>query len=109
MYDNFVLVTNSRVGEITSAWIWCSFISTFWIIGNHPNDDAYGDLYYVNTDASSCSEIIVDLINASEGQLKLTTEAAWAASASFLAVTKSWFHWGGRTRQLIRKLMKHKA
>lgn len=45
-------------------------------IDHHPNDDAYGDLYYVNTDASSCSEIIVDLINASEGQLKLNTEAA---------------------------------
>ncbi|KRM78451.1 hypothetical protein FC84_GL000892 [Lapidilactobacillus dextrinicus DSM 20335] len=56
-------------------------------IDHHPNDDAYGDLYYVNTDASSCSEIIVDLINASEGQLKLTTEAARVLYAGIIGDT----------------------
>ncbi|WP_125607630.1 DHH family phosphoesterase [Lapidilactobacillus bayanensis] len=56
-------------------------------IDHHPNDDAYGDLYYVNTDASSCSEMIVDLINASEGQLKLDTEAARVLYAGIIGDT----------------------
>lgn len=30
-------------------------------IDHHPNDDAYGDLLWVNTDASSCSEMIYEL------------------------------------------------
>ncbi|MBK3493583.1 bifunctional oligoribonuclease/PAP phosphatase NrnA [Viridibacillus sp. YIM B01967] len=30
-------------------------------IDHHPNDDAYGDLLWVNTSASSCSEMIYDL------------------------------------------------
>lgn len=30
-------------------------------IDHHPNDDAYGDLLWVDTDASSCSEMIYDL------------------------------------------------
>jgi len=30
-------------------------------IDHHPNDDAYGDMLWVNTNASSCSEMIYDL------------------------------------------------
>lgn len=30
-------------------------------IDHHPNDDAYGDLLWVNTEASSCSEMIYEL------------------------------------------------
>lgn len=30
-------------------------------IDHHPNDDAYGDLLWINTNASSCSEMIYDL------------------------------------------------
>lgn len=30
-------------------------------IDHHPNDDTYGDLLWVNTDASSCSEMIYEL------------------------------------------------
>jgi phosphoesterase RecJ-like protein len=30
-------------------------------IDHHPNDDAYGDMHWVNTNASSCSEMIYDL------------------------------------------------
>lgn len=32
-------------------------------IDHHPNDEPYGDLVWVNTNASSCSEIIVDFGN----------------------------------------------
>ncbi|GEK28007.1 DHH family phosphoesterase [Furfurilactobacillus siliginis] len=45
-------------------------------IDHHPNDDAYGDLQWVLPEASSTSELLVDLINDSAGLLKLTRDAA---------------------------------
>ncbi|GCF93324.1 oligoribonuclease [Enterococcus florum] len=43
-------------------------------IDHHPNDEPYGDLVWVNTTASSCSEMIVDF--ASETGLQLNQHAA---------------------------------
>lgn len=47
-------------------------------IDHHPNDDAYGDLLWVDTDASSCSEMIYELYE--EGNTyadwKMSDEAA---------------------------------
>lgn len=43
-------------------------------IDHHPNDDPYGDLLWVNTQASSCSEIIADLAFAEN--LHVTENAA---------------------------------
>ncbi|MFC4772890.1 DHH family phosphoesterase [Enterococcus hermanniensis] len=43
-------------------------------IDHHPNDDPYGDLLWVNTEASSCSEIIADLAFAED--LTLSENAA---------------------------------
>ena len=45
-------------------------------IDHHPNDDVYGDLQLVNSDASSCSEIIVDFYLENQKELKLPKEAA---------------------------------
>ncbi|WP_179395976.1 DHH family phosphoesterase [Lacticaseibacillus absianus] len=45
-------------------------------IDHHPNDDAYGDLVWVDETASSTSELIYDLIQQSNGQLKLDAAAA---------------------------------
>lgn len=45
-------------------------------IDHHPDDDHYGDLSFVNCAASSSSEIVVDLVNKSEGQLVLNQAAA---------------------------------
>ncbi|WP_125709523.1 DHH family phosphoesterase [Lacticaseibacillus porcinae] len=45
-------------------------------IDHHPNDDAYGDLLWVVPDASSTSELIFDLIQHSNGQLKLNAKVA---------------------------------
>lgn len=45
-------------------------------IDHHPNDEPYGDLVYVNTEASSCSEIIVDFYHACQSELTMTDEAA---------------------------------
>lgn len=43
-------------------------------IDHHPNDDPYGDIVWVNTKASSCSEMIADL--AFDHDLELTSNAA---------------------------------
>lgn len=45
-------------------------------IDHHPNVDPYGDLLYVNTSASSCSEIIADLINTAGNKLRMTARVA---------------------------------
>lgn len=45
-------------------------------IDHHPNDEPYGDIVWVRTQASSCSEIIVDFYNAFSDELKLTDNAA---------------------------------
>lgn len=45
-------------------------------IDHHPNDDAYGDLDYVQPEASSTSELITTFVEATDGALKLNTEAA---------------------------------
>lgn len=45
-------------------------------IDHHPNDDPYGELNWVVPKASSTSELIADLVAASNGQLQLTAEAA---------------------------------
>ncbi|MEF9937507.1 MAG: bifunctional oligoribonuclease/PAP phosphatase NrnA [Carnobacterium sp.] len=45
-------------------------------IDHHPNDEPYGDIFFVNTKASSCSEIIVDFYDYHKAELKLTDEGA---------------------------------
>lgn len=45
-------------------------------IDHHPNDDPYGQINWVQTQASSCSEIIYDFVTASKGQLKINQAAA---------------------------------
>ncbi|WDF83386.1 bifunctional oligoribonuclease/PAP phosphatase NrnA [Lacticaseibacillus pabuli] len=45
-------------------------------IDHHPNDDAYGDVQLVLPDISSTSEVLIDLINGSNGQLKMNAAAA---------------------------------
>ena len=45
-------------------------------IDHHPNDEPYGDLTYVNTKASSCSEIITDFFVHHQDELTLSDEGA---------------------------------
>lgn len=45
-------------------------------IDHHPNDEAYGDLVWVNTEASSCSEIIMDFYRYHQEELILTDNGA---------------------------------
>lgn len=45
-------------------------------IDHHPNDEPYGKLAWVDTDASSCSEMIVEFWQTYKDQLTLTDQAA---------------------------------
>ncbi|NLQ99803.1 bifunctional oligoribonuclease/PAP phosphatase NrnA [Streptococcus mutans] len=54
-------------------------------IDHHPNEDHYGDLSYVDTKASSASEIITDF--ALQNQLKLSDQAARLLYAGILGDT----------------------
>lgn len=45
-------------------------------IDHHPDNDPYGDVRLVMPDASSCSEVLIDIINASNGQLQMNVRAA---------------------------------
>lgn len=45
-------------------------------IDHHPDDDQYGDVRWVLPDASSTSEVLIDIINGSAGQLKMNAAAA---------------------------------
>lgn len=45
-------------------------------IDHHPNDEPYGDLVWVNTMASSCSEMIMDFYLMFKDELTLTDNAA---------------------------------
>lgn len=56
-------------------------------IDHHPNDEPYGDLVYVNTNASSCSEIIADLWQFFEDEWVMTGEAARLLYAGILGDT----------------------
>ncbi|MER1954392.1 MAG: bifunctional oligoribonuclease/PAP phosphatase NrnA [Desemzia incerta] len=56
-------------------------------IDHHPNDDSYGDIVCVNTEASSCSEIIADFYLSHENQLALSNEAARLLYAGIIGDT----------------------
>ncbi|KRO17970.1 DHH family phosphoesterase [Lacticaseibacillus saniviri] len=45
-------------------------------IDHHPNDDPYGDITWVDTTASSTSELLMSFIDSMDGKLKLVAPAA---------------------------------
>lgn len=56
-------------------------------IDHHPNDDVYGDICWVNTQASSCSEIIYDFYAACQAELTLPAGAARVLYAGIVGDT----------------------
>lgn len=56
-------------------------------IDHHPNDDVYGDICWVNTQASSCSEIIYDFYAACQAELTLPVSAARVLYAGIVGDT----------------------
>lgn len=70
-------------------------------IDHHPNDEPYGDLVWVNTNASSCSEIIVDFWQQHLAELTMTDNAARLLYAGIVGDTGRFslsFHFGAYTR-----------
>lgn len=76
-------------------------------IDHHPNDDPYGDIMYVNTDASSCSEIITDFYIQHKDTLTLSDEAARLLYAGIIGDTGRFLYSGTtpHTMQVASKLM----
>lgn len=64
-----------------------------WIkIDHHPLDDSYGKVEWVNTDASSCSEMIADLWLTFPEELKMTTAAARLLYAGIVGDTNRFLY-----------------
>lgn len=56
-------------------------------IDHHPDDDHYGDIVYVDELASSASEIVARIINASHGTLKVSPKVAASLYAGIVGDT----------------------
>lgn len=76
-------------------------------IDHHPDEDHYGDISLVNTQASSCSEIIADLSLYLGERLPLNTEAARALYAGIVGDTGRFLYaaTSPRTMQIAAELM----
>ena len=75
-------------------------------IDHHPNDDVYGDLVWVNTNASSCSEIITDFWLQFD-ELKMNDEAARLLYAGIIGDTGRFLYPAttSHTLEIASKLM----
>lgn len=56
-------------------------------IDHHPNDDMFGDVFWVDPDASSCSEMVYRFYDEFKDQLKLSKKAASALYAGIIGDT----------------------
>lgn len=77
-------------------------------IDHHPNDDPYGDIVWVNTNASSCSEMIADL--AFNHDLKLSENAARLLYGGIVGDTGRFLYPAttSHTLRVAAKLVDHK-
>ena len=75
-------------------------------IDHHPNDDVYGDLVWLNTNASSCSEIITDFWLQFD-ELKMNDEAARLLYAGIIGDTGRFLYPAttAHTLEIASKLM----
>ena len=64
-----------------------------WIkIDHHPLDDPYGEIEWVNTEASSCSEMIADLWLTLQDKIKMTPKAARLLYAGIVGDTNRFLY-----------------
>lgn len=64
-----------------------------WIkIDHHPLDDSYGEVEWVNTEASSCSEMIADLWLSFPEKIKMTAKAARLLYAGIVGDTNRFLY-----------------
>lgn len=61
-------------------------------IDNHSNDEPYGDLVYVDTNASSCCEIICDFYQQLTDELQMTKESVRLLYAGIVGDTGSFLY-----------------
>lgn len=78
-------------------------------IDHHPNDDPYGDLVWVNTNASSCSEIIADFCALNQDKLVMTDNAARLLYAGIIGDTGRFLYPSttAHTLEVAAKLMSY--
>ncbi|KRM95779.1 phosphoesterase, DHH family protein [Liquorilactobacillus aquaticus DSM 21051] len=78
-------------------------------IDHHPNEDPYGDICWVNSHASSCSEMIMDLVNAVGGQLSVPDDAARMLYAGLVGDTGRFMYDATtpHTMRIASQLMEH--
>lgn len=76
-------------------------------IDHHPNDEPYGDLMWVEPDASSCSEMIYKFYDQFQDELKLPVKAAHALYAGIVGDTGRFLYPAttSTTMQVAGKLM----
>lgn len=80
-----------------------------WIkIDHHPNDEPYGDICYVDTTASSCSEIIADFYFTHEKELKMSSNGARLLYAGIVGDTGRFMYpaTSSKTLEIAAKLRK---
>jgi phosphoesterase RecJ-like protein len=80
-----------------------------WIkIDHHPLDDSYGEIEWINTEASSCSEMIADFWLTFPDELTMTTEAARILYAGIVGDTNRFLYSATTpyTMQIGAELMK---
>ncbi|WP_281164276.1 DHH family phosphoesterase [Liquorilactobacillus sicerae] len=77
-------------------------------IDHHPNEDPYGDVCWVDVNASSCSEMVVDLVNQIP-QLQLTADAARMLYAGIIGDTGRFMYDATtpRTMRIAAQLMEY--
>lgn len=78
-------------------------------IDHHPNDDAYGDIILVDTNASSSSEIIADFCFHQKKTLKMTTTAAKLLYAGIVGDTGRFLYPATtpKTMRIVADLMEY--
>ncbi|NMP57587.1 DHH family phosphoesterase [Enterococcus mundtii] len=78
-------------------------------IDHHPNDEPYGDLLWVDTKASSCSEMIAEFALMFPNELKMNSDSARLLYAGIVGDTGRFLYPSttGRTLELAAELRKY--
>lgn len=76
-------------------------------IDHHPNDDPYGDIMWVEEDASSSSELVYDFYEQFKDELKLSAEAARLLYAGIVGDTGRFLYpaTSAHTHEVVARLM----
>ncbi|MEG0256251.1 MAG: bifunctional oligoribonuclease/PAP phosphatase NrnA [Vagococcus sp.] len=76
MYQGALVISTDTANEPRISGKQYSLGEMIIKIDHHPNDEPYGDLSWVNTEASSTSEMVYDFFDLHQDELTMTDEAA---------------------------------